>query len=202
MTLSDRDRRAVIFLGLSVGASIIFYFASSSGGGSAVSTSTKSAQPVESVERAEQRLQMLRTIAATLPATEEIHNKVAGELAEREKGLIQGDTAAQAQARLVQILRDVAKVQNPPLEIGQTELGQAHSFGDSYGEVSVSINMNCRTDQLVNYIAFLSAQPELIATDEIRFAAGHPKTKAIPVRLTVTALVPRKLIPQKKGTTF
>ena len=61
--------------------------------------------------------------------------------------------------------------------------------------------MDCNTEQLVNFMAFLSAQPELVATEEIRFATAQPKTKMVAVRLTVTGIVPRKLVPEKKGTT-
>ena len=195
MNLTDRDKRALILLGASVAVFVIIYLATGLG-----DSGTKVVAPVESVERVQKRLELLRKQAATLPAKEEIYKKVAGELADREKGLIQADTAAQAQARLIQILREVAKNQNPPLEIRQTELGQARSFGDFYGEVPVSITLECRTDQLVNFMAYLSAQPELIATEEIRFGSGNPKTKSIPIRLTVTGIVPRKLVPQKKGT--
>lgn len=195
MNLNDRDKRALVILAAGLAVFFIIYLATGSSG-----SSTRVVQPVESVERAQKQLETLRKTAATLPARQEIHKKVATELADREKGLIQADTAAQAQARVVQILREVAKNQNPPIEIRQTELGQARSFGDSYGQVPVSITLDCRTDQLVNFMAYLSVQPELIATEEIRFAAGNPKTKSIPVRLTVTGIVPRRLVPERKGT--
>lgn len=196
MNLNDRDKRALIVLACGLVVFFVVYYAVGASGGG-----TGAVRPVESVERVKKQLETMRTVAATLPAKQEIQKKVAAELADREKGLIQADTAAQAQARLLQILREVAKNQSPPLEIRQTELGQARSFGDAYGEVPVSITLDCRTDQLVNYMAYLSAQPELIATQEIRFAAGNPKTKAVPVRLTVTGIVPRRLAPAKKETT-
>ncbi len=194
MNLSDRDKRALILLAVGLGVFFIVFLATrtSDAGGTVV-------QPIESVDRLRKQLDKQRQIAATLPAKQEIYKKVAGELAEREKGLLAGDTAAQAQARLVQILSEVAKNQTPPLEIRQTELGQPRRFGDAYGEVPVSITMDCRTDQLVNFMAFLSVQPELIATEEVRFATANAKTKMIPVRLTVTGIVASKLIPEKKG---
>lgn len=195
MNLSERDKRALILLAAGLGLFFIVYFAIGSSGNTGV------VKPVESVERVQKQLDALRKTAATLPAKQEIHKKVTAELADREKGLLLADTAAQAQARLLQILREVAKNQSPPLEIRQTELGQARSFGDAYGEVPVSITLDCRTDQLVNYMAYLSAQPELIATQEIRFANGNPKTKTIPIRLTVTGIVPRKLVPARKEMT-
>jgi Tfp pilus assembly protein PilO len=197
MNINERDKRALILLLVGIVVFAIVMLATRSS-----DSSVKIVQAAASVPRLEKQLDTLRRTAGTLPAREQVYKQVSAELADREKGLIQADTAAQAQARLVQILREVAKNQTPPLEIRQTELGQARSFGQFYGEVPVSITMECRTDQLVNFMAFLSAQPELIATEEIRFGSGNPKTKIIPVRLTVTGIVPRKLVPEKKATTL
>jgi len=184
MTISERDRRALIILGaaLLVGGLLYWYSNSSpsSGGGSA-----QVSAPVDSVDRTEKRLAMLRRQAATLPGKEAVLKQVSLELAEREKGLIPGDTAEQAQAQL--------------LDLGQVELGRPKAFGPSYGQVSVSITVTCRIDELVNYLAALSAQPELTATEEIRFGTSHPKQKTMPVRLTVTGLVARRLVPARKG---
>jgi hypothetical protein len=196
MTLTDRERRLISFLGVSLLLSVIYWFATSGPSGTAT---PKVVAPVDSVDRAEKMLTNLRKQAATVPGKEAVLKQVSTELAVREKGLIRGDTAAQAQAQLVQILREVAKNQSPPLDVRAVELGPVRTFGDAYGEVSVSVTLDCRIDQLVNYMAFLSAQPEIFATDEIRITASNPKLKNMPVRLTVSGLVPRKLVPIKKG---
>ena len=57
-------------------------------------------------------------------------------------------------------------------------------------------------EQLVNLLADLGAQPELLATSEIRIGQANGAQKLIPVRLTVSGIVPRKLIPEKKGLSF
>jgi hypothetical protein len=199
VNLSDRDRRALSFLGVSVLLSIVWYFVSSSSGGSTSAAAIVS--PVDSVDHAEKSLTRLRKQAATVPGKQAVFKKVSDELAGREKGLIKGDTAAQAQAQLVQVVREVAKNQTPPLEIKQVELGPPRAFGDSYGEVSLSVTIECRIDQLVNYLTFLSTQPEIIATDDIRFVGSNPKLKTNQVRLTIAGLVPRKLVPVRKGVT-
>jgi hypothetical protein len=182
MTLGDRDRRALIILGVALLAGGLIYWLSSSSS----SSSGQSAKiaPVDSIDRAQKRLQ---TRQASL------------ELSQREKGLISGDTAEQAQAQLLQVIKRVAAQQTPPLETGQVELGRPRSYGSAYGVVSVSITLTCRIDELVNFLAALGAQPELTATEEIRFGAAHPKQKTMPVRLTVSGLVARRLIPAQKG---
>ncbi|HWY48976.1 MAG TPA: type II secretion system protein GspM [Bryobacteraceae bacterium] len=194
MTVQQRDKRALVVLGSVLALAFIYWMAGSS------SSSVKVSAPVESVDRVEKGLANLRIRAAALPAKEVVLKQASAELAEREKGLISGDTADQAQAQLLQVLRRVAKAQAPPLEIRQVELGQPRTYGDAYGQVTVSVTVDCRIDELINLLATLSAQPETIATDEIRFGMAHPKQKTMPVRLTVSGIVAQRLAP-KKGTT-
>jgi hypothetical protein len=83
--------------------------------------------------------------------------------------------------------------------VAQVELGRPSSFGSAYGQVTVSLTLTCRIDELVNFLAALSARPELTATEEIRFGTSHPKQKTMPVRLTIAGLVAKRLVPERKG---
>jgi len=199
MTVTDRDRRALFILGGAVLLGGIYWYASSAPSSSSNAGSAKISAPVDSVDRTQKRLAMLRRQAATLPGKQAVLKQVSLELAEREKGLIPGDTAEQAQAQLLQIVKRVAQQQTPPLEVGQVELGRPRAFGSAYGQVTVSITVTCRIEDLVNFLASLSAQPELTATEEIRFGTSHPKQKTMPVRLTISGLVARRLVPARKG---
>jgi hypothetical protein len=196
MTVQQRDKRALMILGAVLVLAAIYWIAGSSSTGS----SAKVVAPVETVDHVEKGLANLRARAAALPVREALLKQAGAELAEREKGLIPGDTADQAQAQLLQVLRRVAKAQTPPLEIRQVELGQPRSYGNAYGQVTVSVTIDCRIDELVNLLAALSAQPETIATDEVRFGTANPKQKIMPVRLTISGIVAQRLAPQKKGT--
>jgi hypothetical protein len=153
----------------------------------------------DSVPMAEKRLAKLRQTAAAVPGREEALKKVTEELASREKGLIQADTAQQAQAQLMQILTQIGKAQQPPIGMRSSEIGQVKSLSDDYGEVAVSVSFDCRVEQLVNLLSDLTTQKELIATSEVRIGNANPKEKVMPVRLTVSGVVPRKIIPDKKG---
>jgi hypothetical protein len=197
VTLQDRDKRALIALGVAALLALVYWIASSSSSSS--SGGVKVVASVDTVERDEKRIAILRTAMATVAGKETVLKQVSAELAEREKGLIPGDTAEQAQAQLLQIVRRLAKAQTPPLDVRQTELAQPRSYGDAYARVTVSASMDCRIDELVNLLAAISAQPEIISTDEIRCGAANPKSKSMPVRLTISGLVPRRLVPEKKG---
>lgn len=151
----------------------------------------------QSVPQMEQRLARVRETAATVPGKQEILKKVAGDLATREKGLIRAETAPQAQAQVVTILRDLAASEG--LMLRSYELGAVAPFGDDYGAVNVSIQVDCRIEQLLNFLAALAARPELIATRDLRVIAGDPKQKTLSVRITVAGIVPKSLAPAKKG---
>jgi hypothetical protein len=198
MTMTERDRRAlVIWAAVMVVGGLVYWYSNSSPSSSGASA--KASAPVDSIDRGRQRLALLRRQAATLPGKEAVLKQISLELAQREKGLIPGDTAEQAQAQLLQVVKRVAQQQTPPLDLSQVELGRPRPFGTAYGQVGVSITVNCRIEELVNFLAALSAQPELTATEEIRLGTSHPKQKTMPVRLTITGLVARRLVPVRKG---
>lgn len=189
--LSRRDRRALIILAVAaaVFAAVWFWPQPTAG----------AAEVKESVAQAERRLTRLRHLAASVPAREEIDKRCSAELASREAGLITAETAPQAQAQLLQIVRRVAGAQSPPLEIRGSEFAPIQSFGNAYGEVTVSITTESGIEQILNFIADLSKQPELIATSSLQFRQAEAKKKTVPARLTISGIVPKKLIPEKKG---
>jgi hypothetical protein len=193
VTLQSRDRRALTMLAVSAILTLGWWMSSSDEKTVAVVSSS------DSVPMAEKRLAKLRQTAAAVPGREEALKKVTEELASREKGLIQADTAQQAQAQLMQILTQIGKAQQPPIGMRSSEIGQVKSLSDDYGEVAVSVSFDCRVEQLVNLLSDLTTQKELIATSEVRIGNANPKEKVMPVRLTVSGVVPRKIIPDKKG---
>src|SRR5260370_19895446 len=142
MTLQSRDNGAWMVLARVVVRALIYWLASSSSS----SGTHKLAAPVESVESAGKQLVKLKNTAATLGGREAVLKQASVELADREKGLIPGDTPEQAQAQLLQVLKRVARQQSPPLDIRQVELGQPTAYGDAYGRVTSSVTIHCRID--------------------------------------------------------
>ena len=191
--LEPREKKAVIVLGatLALTAVVLAYEFWPAGNTAAAGAAA------QSVPQMEQRLARVRDIAATIPGKQEILKKVAGDLEAREKGLIRADTPQQAQAQVITIVRGVAGAEG--VEIRATELGAIAPFGDDYGSVGVSIQAECRIEQLLNFLAALAARPEMIATRDLRVVAADPKQKMLNVRITVAGIVPKSLAPQKKG---
>jgi hypothetical protein len=192
MTLQSRDRRALALLGVSALLTLAYRYWPAGTGPVVV------VAPVgDPVAMSEKRLAKLRETAATVPAKDAIFKKVSADLAAREKGLIAADTAAQAQAQLIQIIRRLGSIETPPVEIRATELGGVRALGDAYGEAVVSVQIDCRIDQLVNILAALPSQPELVTITDLRVVSSNAKEKTVGVRLTVSGVVPRRLVPEK-----
>lgn len=195
MTISDRDRRALILLAVGLAAAAVLRFAFSDNSTASVSLVPANVSQ-NSIELARQRLTRLRQVAAMLPAREAAMKQTASDLATRERGIIQADTAPQAQAALLEIARRVGK--NDQIDVRGGDFGAPRPFGD-YGLVYATITFECHIEQLVNFLADLSREPELVVPSEERMASGNPKEKTMTVRMVLAGVVAKKLAPEKKG---
>jgi hypothetical protein len=153
---------------------------------------------VDSVPTAEKRLEILRRKAAMVPGRESVLGQVRAELQKREKGIVVAGTAEQARAHLIERLHALA-AGNGFDASGAETLPQPKPLGKDYGQVSVGQNFTCGIDQLVNFLAATANEPEALATESIYIAARGTKEKTIQVRLTLSGVVPKALVPEKKG---
>jgi hypothetical protein len=190
-----RYRRALASLGVSVILSAMYW---------AYTTysipATVAPVGADSASTAEKQLDRLRQLAATVPAKEAILQSVQADLDKREANFIGGDTAAQAQAQLLQNLRKLCASATPPIDVRSVELGSVVPLGDFYGAANVAILIDCPIEQLVNLLTAIASQPELIYTSELRLTSqNNPKEKTVGVRIGVTGVVSRNLVPGKAG---
>ena len=193
MNLNQRDQRAMAMLAVFLLlAGVIYWWPQES--------PVASAAPVtaDEIELAQKRLLRLKQIGATLPGKREIVQRIAEEVKGREKGLIPGDTAAQAQAQLSQVLRRVGRLQMPPLEVRTVDVGLVRPLGNDYGEVAVTVAFDGQIDQLVNFLTDLTRQPEILATNDVRINSTNEKKKSLRAQLSVSGVVTRALVPDPK----
>jgi len=148
----------------------------------------------DSIPMAEKRLAKVRQLEATVSGKEELVAHAKAELADREQGVLKADTEAEAQAQLLEITQTIAKSNGIDARGMQEFRGQA--IGDDYGEIWTTVAFTCAIEQLVNLLTALGDQPAILATNEISVNGGNDKKKNVQVRLTVSAIVPRKLIPK------
>ena len=189
-SLKPRDRRALAWLAVSALLSLAVYYWPDSAPSGVVAATMNDPAALEA------RLLKLRAAATTVPAKSDVLKKVSADLTLREKGLLKAETAGQAQAQLLQIIRRVMQAERPALEIRGTELNGIRPLGDDYGEVSVAVQLDCRIDQLVNFLASLPAQPELVATSDLRVISSNAREKTVNVRVTISGVVAQKLVPR------
>jgi Tfp pilus assembly protein PilO len=190
MTMGTLDRKTLVFLAAGLAVIGVLRFGVYGDRGADV------VAPSESIPKAEQRLQRVRQLAAMLPGKEAVLKQVRAELAAREKGLLTSDTVPQAQALLLSLIQRAASANGfnaPGLEARNVK-----PLGDDYGEVSVSVAFTCGIEQLVNFLAAIANEPEVLATDEINITGGGDKKKNLQVRLSLSGVVPKKLLPAKR----
>jgi len=193
MKLDKRDRRALLLLAAALLVMLLLKWSVKAGPEVAEAAA-------DSVEMAEKKLTRLRQLAATVPGKEALLKQANAQLAVKEEGVIHADTAQQAQAQLLQTIRTLGKTESIDARGG--EFGPVKPLGDDYGEVSVAVSFGCGIDRFVNFLAALTSEKALLATSEMRITSANPKEKTVNVRLTLSGVIPRKLVPEQKGTSL
>jgi hypothetical protein len=195
LQMGTLNRKYAVYLVVSLVLFAIFKFGASSNSGTTVVAAT------DTIPLAEKRLDKLRQLAATVPAKEELEKQAKAEVDARETGLLKGDTKEQAQAELLQIVQAVAKANG--IDTHGVDRYTEAVINPDYGAVGVEVTFTCGIENLINLMAALADQQQILATDDVRINSGNDlKKKLIQVRLGVSGIVPRKLLPQKKvGTT-
>jgi len=192
LTLTGREKKALIIWGAAVAIALIVYFTIPEVG----VIPARSAR-IANVEIAQQRAVRVRQLAALAPAREATMRQVTSDLADRERGLVPGDTAAEAQASVLEVARRVGK--GDQIDVRGGDFPAAKPFGD-YGLVYATVSFECHIEQLVNFLSDLAKQNELVVPTEQRINAGlQPKQKMVAVRMILAGVVAKKLIPEKKG---
>lgn len=152
----------------------------------------------ESIPVAERRLERMRQLAATVPGKEVVLKSALAELSTRETGILKADTAAQAGAQLLDVIRRVAMTNGIDAR-GAEEVARIKPVGNDYGEVSVTVAFTCGIEQLVNFLSAMANEPQILATNEINISGGNDKNKNVQVRLSLSGVVSRKLVPARRG---
>jgi Tfp pilus assembly protein PilO len=152
----------------------------------------------DSIPIAEHRLERLRQLAATVQGKEAVLKQAQAELRTREAGILKADTAAQAGAQLLDIIRRIGMANGIDVR-GAEEVNRIRPLATDYGEVSVAVNFTCGIEQLVNFLAALADEPQILATNEINISGGNDKNKNVQVRLSLSGIAPKKLVPDRRG---
>jgi len=193
MTTGTFDRKTAILLFGGVGAILLLRFVVMADRGPASGVIAAA----ESAPLAESRLKRLREFVATMPAREQQFQQANNELAAREKGILKADTGAQAEAFLQEKIRRIGEVNG--IDIRGMEDARVRPLGADYGEAMIYVRFSCRIEQLVNLLAQLANEPELLATNQIQISGSPAKEKILQVRLGLSGVVTKKVAQEKRG---
>lgn len=192
MNLQERDKRALKILTpiLVIGLAWMFWPADETAKPAAQATTNSPAL-------LDQQLERLRSKEAQIPAKQGLVKDLQDQLGAREKGLIVADTLPQAQALLSQSVRQVARQEG--FDFRNMSMGQTSIYGGEYGQIAIQVTAECRIEQVVNFLADLTKRPELLATEDLRISSGNPQSKVLQFAVTVSGLVPKRLVPEKRA---
>jgi hypothetical protein len=169
----------LILLAVVMAAIVIFEYAAPSSSTTQVVSATDS----DSQALREKRLAKLRKSAALVPEKTAALHQILASLQTREKGIMTFSTAAQAQARLLEVVKRLASANK--IAAGGGDFSPPTLLGTDYGQVAVSVTFESTIDALVNFLADLSKEQELIAPAELHISLGNAKNKTVNVRLMV-----------------
>jgi Type II secretion system (T2SS), protein M subtype b len=192
VTTGTMDRKTAILLAGGVAAILLLRFVVLADHGSSAGV----VAAAESAPLAEARLKRLREVAATLPAREQQFKQATDELQLREKGMLKADTGSQAQAFLQEKLRRLGQANG--IDIRGMEDARIRPMGNDYGEAMVYVRFSCGIEQLVNLLAQIGNEPELLATNQIQITGSTAKEKVLQVRLGLSGVVSKKIAQEKK----
>ena len=192
MTLQDRDKRAIKICAIVAVPGLIWLLWPSS---------TEEVKPVaqaiaNSPAGLEQQLQKLRTKEAQIPSKQGLLKQLEAQTGAREQGLIVADTLPQAQAILAQLVRQTARQEG--FDLRGVVISQPAIYGGEYGQIAVQISAECRIEQVVNFLADLTKRQELVATEDLRINLYNAKEKTLQFYVTLSGLVPKRLVPEKR----
>lgn len=191
-TLAPRERTALSVLAAAVVVWALLHYVILPDSGSA-----PAAQAVSlSSAQLRQKVAQLRQTAAVLPVREALIKQLDADLADREHGIIQAGTAPEAQAQLVLTAQRLGKTND--LDVRGSDSPAPKAFGE-YGIVYANISFDCHIEQLLNFLADLTREQELIVPSEERITSANAKEKTMSVRMLLAGVVAKKLIPEKKG---
>ena len=192
MSLSKRDRTALAILGGVLGVFLLVQYVVLPDNNAPASAAVSM-----SADQLRQRVARLRQIAASLPVREALLKQTDSDLADRERGIVQAGTAAEAQSEVLQTAQRIGK--SNEIDVRSGDFPAPRAFGD-YAIVYATVSFDCHIEQLLNFLADLTREPQLIVPSDERITATNAKEKTMTVRMTLAGGVAKKLLPEKKGS--
>ena len=192
--LSQRDKRALLILGIALPLWLLFYYGLQYVPSGGDSTAVVSSSSIQAAERRLRRLQDLARQKTRVAGEAEAASKA---LADSEKGLLPGSTPALASAEMQQTMKSMLQAQGIAMQ--SSDFGAVKAAGEDYAQVPLTVSFTCGIEQWINLMAAIRNAPQVLATQEVRVSPGDTKNKAIQVRMVVAGYIPASIAATAKG---
>ena len=188
MPVSDRDRRALMFLGI---AFVLFLLLQTDW---ILPAPNATASMPGSIEAEQNKLLLAQTQVRQEPLLSAEYRSLRSLEESLEDRLLESETAALAQAEMRERVGQL--LEGAGISMRASRFTSVKAEGEDFAQVPLIVDFTCDITRFVNLLADIANAQELLSTREIKVSSANPKTKAVRVELTVSGYLPIARTPE------
>ena len=188
MPVSDKDRRALLFLGIAV---VLFLLLQTD---LLFPSPDAAASESANIEREENKLLDAQTQVRQEPLLSSEYQALRKVEEVLEARLLTSETAALAQAEMRERVGEL--LEGAGISMRASRFGTIETEGEDFAQVPLVVDFDCDITRFVNLLADIANAQELFSTRQITVSVGNQKTKSVRVELTVSGYLPISRTPE------
>ena len=188
MPVSDKDRRALLFLGIAVVLFLLFQT------DLLFPSPDAAASESANIEREENKLLDAQTQVRQEPLLSSEYQALRKVEEVLEARLLTSETAALAQAEMRERVGEL--LEGAGISMRASRFGTIETEGEDFAQVPLVVDFDCDITRFVNLLADIANAQELFSTRQIKVSVGNQKTKSVRVELTVSGYLPISRTPE------
>ena len=188
MPVADRDRRALMFLGI---AFVLFLLLQTDW---ILPPQGATASTTGSIEAEQNKLLLAQTQVRQEPLLSAGYRSLSSLEESLEDRLLESETAALAQAEMRERIGEL--LEGAGISMRASRFTTVKAEGEDFAQVPLIVDFTCDVTRFVNLLADIANARELLSTREIKVLSANPKTKAVRVQLTVSGYLPIARTPE------
>ena len=182
MPVSDRDRRALLFLGVGF---VLFLLLQTDW---ILPAPGASASDLGSVEAEQNKLLLAQTQVRQEPLLSAEYRSLKSLEESLEDRLLESETAALAQAEMRERVGEL--LEGAGISMRASRFTNVKAEGEDFAQVPLIVDFTCDVTRFVNLLADIANARKLLSTREVKVSSASPKTKAVRMQLTVSGYLP------------
>ena len=188
MPVADRDRRALMFLGI---AFVLFLLLQTDW---ILPPQGATASTTGSIEAEQNKLLLAQAQVRQEPLLSAGYRSLRSLEESLEDRLLESETAALAQAEMRERIGEL--LEGAGISMRASRFTTVKAEGEDFAQVPLIVDFTCDVTRFVNLLADIANARELLSTREIKVLSANPKTKAVRVQLTVSGYLPIARTPE------